>query len=100
MDQLHNGYYLMNIYLRVYLVDVVLRVDESTESELLIEGSRPLSALVLAISYIVPCFVLYMVDWLEEGPLDLAWPIRKHHRVNLFRKYLNYSEVTRAETPV
>ena len=49
VDQLHNAYYLSAIFMRVYLVDVVLNTQDDGHA-LLIPGNRTLSALLLALA--------------------------------------------------
>merc|ERR1719171_3310534 len=91
----------MTILIRVYLIDVVLKVDDSsTEDRLLVPGSRKFTALALALAWILPNFVLLFVDGCKMGPLEMKQSIRTHHRVNFFRKYLNYAERSRKEVPI
>lgn len=93
MDQLHNLYYFMQIELRIYLVDVVLNLHgENTASELIIENDRLATAIILGVIYFTPFLLLMLLGYIKTGPLDMGCDIRKHLRVNLFRKYLNYSE--------
>eukprot|EP00747_Dinoflagellata_sp_TGD_P074057 gnl/TRDRNA2_/TRDRNA2_158171_c4_seq1.p1 gnl/TRDRNA2_/TRDRNA2_158171_c4~~gnl/TRDRNA2_/TRDRNA2_158171_c4_seq1.p1 ORF type:complete len:859 (+),score=147.28 gnl/TRDRNA2_/TRDRNA2_158171_c4_seq1:373-2577(+) len=101
MDQLHNAYYMMTIFLRVYLVDVVLNFKhEETLDRLLVPNNRKLTAICLGLAWILPNFLLLALEVLKVGPLDLGTRIRLHLRVNLFRKYLNYSEDSRAAAPI
>jgi len=102
LGQLQNVYYLMVINLRVYLVDVVFnRHDmEKTDKLLFVEGQRFMTLVVIACLFVLPNFLLTAIDYMEMGPLDMGYAIRKHHRVNLFRKYLNYSRDSQEQVPV
>jgi len=100
LDQLSNVYYIMTIMMKVYLVDVVFHVSPETEDRLLIPGNRYMSAMALAILWVVPNFILLGVGRLKVGPLDMSKAIRQHFQVNLFRKYLNYTEISKRQVPV
>eukprot|EP00928_Gymnodinium_smaydae_P071430 TRINITY_DN55018_c0_g1_i1.p1 TRINITY_DN55018_c0_g1~~TRINITY_DN55018_c0_g1_i1.p1 ORF type:complete len:855 (-),score=126.34 TRINITY_DN55018_c0_g1_i1:175-2739(-) len=100
-DQLFNLYYLLTIYMKVYLVDTVLNLkDADTADDLWIPESRVLTALLLALCFSIPNVLLLCIDLMKVGPLAVAVDIRKHHRVNLFRKYLNYDDMSRDLVPV
>jgi len=93
MDQLQNVYYFVTIRLRIYLVDVVLNIhNKDTERELIFPGERLDTAIALGVIYFTPFILLMLLGYIKAGPLDMGCDIRKHLRVNLFRKYLNYSE--------
>merc|ERR1719491_921930 len=97
LDQLRNVYYLCCIFMRVYLVDVILNVkDEATDSELIVPGNRAMSAILLAMACTIPHVVILLIDRCIVGSLDMGFAIRKHHRVNVFRRYLNYTEAARS----
>jgi len=101
LAQLGNAYYLMTIYLKVYLVDVCLNVkDESTMERLLVPGSRGLTAALLGLVWVLPNFILVAADHFEMSVLEMGFHIRQHLRVNLFRKYLNYTRHSRARVPI
>lgn len=101
LDQLHNCYYLAQICIKMYLVDVVLAVDdESTNTRLLIPGNRSATALALAGLWLAPNLALLVVDRLKAGPLDAGRPARVYLQANLFRKYLNYSESSLLKVPM
>lgn len=101
VDQLWNVYYIMTIYMRVYLVDVILNVtDPSTSERCLVPGNRSLSAFALAVCWVAPNFVLLVVGRIKVGPLDMCKAIRQHFQVNLFRKYMNFTEDSKREVPV
>jgi len=101
LAQLENGYYLMTIYLRVYLVDTCLNMsDEDSGDRLLIPDNRKLTAFVLGAAWILPNFLLLGADFYSMRGLEMGFYIRKYLRVNLFRKYLNYTKESRDEVPV
>eukprot|EP00931_Biecheleriopsis_adriatica_P058829 TRINITY_DN35100_c0_g1_i1.p1 TRINITY_DN35100_c0_g1~~TRINITY_DN35100_c0_g1_i1.p1 ORF type:complete len:884 (+),score=135.69 TRINITY_DN35100_c0_g1_i1:43-2694(+) len=101
LAQLGNIYYLMTIELKVYLVDVCLNMsDESTMDRLIVPGSRKLTAAALGVLWILPNFLLLAAGYFEMSVLEMGYHIRQHLRVNLFRKYLNYTSESRAEVPI
>merc|ERR1719409_1303998 len=67
---------------------------------LFVQGSRGLTAVVVGLLFMVPYLLLVVVEYIQAGPLEVENSIRKHHRVNLFRKYLNYSAASRMKVPV
>lgn len=99
LDLFHNGYYLMNIYVRVYLVDHVLNMHSDVDA-LIIPGDRSTSALVLAFIWTCPNLLLLIIDYAQVGPLDMGFTLRKYLRVNFFRTYLNYTEHSLRLCPV
>jgi len=99
VDQTHNAYYLTSIFMRVYLVDGILNENNSADN-LLIPGNRTLSALTLAFAWTIPNFFLTLLDRSVVKKLDVGFAIRKHLRVNVFRKFLNLSDASRREVRV
>jgi hypothetical protein len=101
LDQVRNVYYLSSIFMRVYLVDVILNVkDDATEEQLLVPGNRKMSTIMLALAYTLPNFVLALMDRVVHTVLDTGFSIRKHLRVNLFRKYLSYAASSRSKVGI
>lgn len=101
LDQVRNVYYLSSIFMRVYLVDVILNVkDDATEEQLLVPGNRKMSTIMLAMAYTLPNFVLALMDRVVHTVLDTGFSIRKHLRVNLFRKYLSYAASSRSKVGI
>eukprot|EP00929_Paragymnodinium_shiwhaense_P041630 TRINITY_DN21611_c0_g1_i1.p1 TRINITY_DN21611_c0_g1~~TRINITY_DN21611_c0_g1_i1.p1 ORF type:complete len:907 (+),score=188.99 TRINITY_DN21611_c0_g1_i1:131-2851(+) len=103
--QLGNGYYLMTIYIKVWLVDVCLSEDPGSADRLYFhtgdtKRDRFMTAVVLGSLWIFPNFLLTGVDYFVMTRLEMGFNIRKHLRVNLFRKYLNYTAKSRAEVPI
>mmetsp|Transcript_8545 Transcript_8545/g.20284 ORF Transcript_8545/g.20284 Transcript_8545/m.20284 type:complete len:841 (-) Transcript_8545:23-2545(-) len=101
MSMLGNAYYLGTIFIRVYLVDTVLNnTDPSTESRLWFPGDRDSTAVALGLAWILPNFILLGSDWFEMKKLEMGFNIRYHLRVNLFRKYLNYTDKSVSAVPL
>eukprot|EP00928_Gymnodinium_smaydae_P029802 TRINITY_DN22345_c0_g1_i1.p1 TRINITY_DN22345_c0_g1~~TRINITY_DN22345_c0_g1_i1.p1 ORF type:complete len:923 (+),score=178.65 TRINITY_DN22345_c0_g1_i1:62-2770(+) len=94
LNQLENLYVLFQLYVNIYLVDVLFNINEpETEHKLLLNNRRDTASLV-GILYIVPMFILHFVDY-KQIRLDVAGHSREFMQENLFRKYLNFSEKTR-----
>lgn len=101
LANLGNAYYLATIFMRVYLIDTVLNVkDSETEKKLWIPGDRTGTAMALGLAWVLPNVVLLAVDFFEMAVLEMGFNIRYHLRVNLFRKYLRYTDESRALVPV
>lgn len=101
LGQLENFYYLGKIYIQVYLVNTLLNIkDPETEDNLIIPGDRASTAAILALIWGLPNLLILFAEWLEAGPLDVGMNCRRHLRVNLFRKYLNYNEAAKTKTSV
>eukprot|EP00931_Biecheleriopsis_adriatica_P047418 TRINITY_DN27339_c0_g1_i1.p1 TRINITY_DN27339_c0_g1~~TRINITY_DN27339_c0_g1_i1.p1 ORF type:complete len:856 (+),score=144.83 TRINITY_DN27339_c0_g1_i1:67-2634(+) len=98
-DQLENVYDICMIFLRIYLIDVVLHPEKGGD-DLLMKGQPKATALLLAAMYIVPCFVLLIVERLKRGPWYMGDDLKDNLKVNVFRKYLNYTDEARREAPM
>merc|ERR1719311_947641 len=93
LDQLYNVNYLIGIWLNVYLVDVVFNIkDEEAAKRLWIPNERLGTAIMVAVAYIVPRALLTFIEYLKEGQLAVSGRVKLHLKVNLFRKYLYYSQ--------
>jgi len=96
LDQMHNVYYMMQFFLRVYLVDVVLNVHTpGTMQNLIVPHDRWKTAVWVGAIWVAPTVLLVVIDRLKVGYLDMGRDIRRHLRVNLVRKYLNYNDASR-----
>lgn len=104
MDQLHNIYKFIILKIQIYLVDVLFNVDEAREKDEDVwlkmgpERGRIYTARLVAALYIVPMVALHLWD-VYKVHLDLEGLSREYLQVNLFRKYLNYSEESRQKVP-
>lgn len=101
LAQVDNMYYLMQIYLRVYMVDTVLNL-KSTDAldRLWAPDDRGKTMLFVAALWIFPNFVLLGVEYFEMVVLEMGFNIRYHLRVNLFRKFLSYTYESKKEVPI
>jgi len=97
-DQMENVYDLGMVYLRVYLVDVVLNLAED-ESQLLMPD-RQKTAVLLAGLYFGPCVGLCIIERLKQGPWYMGAALGDSLKVNIFRKYLNYTDSSRRAAPL
>ena len=98
---LGNAYYLSTIFLRVYLVDTVLdNITPGTSERLWFPGDRNSTSVALGLAWILPNFILLGSDYFEMAVLEMGFNIRYHLRVNLFRKYLNYTESSHHKVPL
>ena len=101
MDQFQNLYYLMTIFLKVYLIDVVLNLkDEESEKHLWVAGNRGLTASIVALLMVLPNLVILIMDRLKVGPLEMSLTIKSHFQTILLQKYLNYSDASREKIQV
>ncbi len=101
IDQLHNVYYAWRMTLKIYLVDVVLNVhNEKALEQLWFPGNRYFTALAIAVALVVPNFCLMFTDEWKETRFEMGKSVRTHMKVNLFRKYLNYTDASKEQVPV
>eukprot|EP00435_Cladocopium_sp_Y103_P045059 s638_g12.t2 len=87
-DQMKNGYLLLTLVMKTYLINVVL--DTSVSNERLIFPDRRLCAVVIGILYIAPLSILHVWDYYKLS-LDVQGRTKMFIQTTLFRKYLNYS---------
>eukprot|EP00929_Paragymnodinium_shiwhaense_P023327 TRINITY_DN14630_c0_g1_i2.p1 TRINITY_DN14630_c0_g1~~TRINITY_DN14630_c0_g1_i2.p1 ORF type:complete len:834 (-),score=143.75 TRINITY_DN14630_c0_g1_i2:463-2964(-) len=93
MEQLKNLYVLITIWSSMYLVNTVLNTDDETE-HLLFFPSRKKTAYFICFLHIGPFAVLHI--WAAcKLRLDIAGESTSFLQVNLFRKFLNYTEDSR-----
>jgi len=96
-----NSY--LQLYLLVFLVDVVLEESEETEESQQMflvnfgphEG-RTYTAYLVACGMLLPSLVLWFSEYLEEK-LDYKGMLESFLTQNLFTKYLNYDEKSREQ---
>eukprot|EP00931_Biecheleriopsis_adriatica_P043251 TRINITY_DN24735_c0_g1_i1.p1 TRINITY_DN24735_c0_g1~~TRINITY_DN24735_c0_g1_i1.p1 ORF type:complete len:916 (+),score=161.52 TRINITY_DN24735_c0_g1_i1:50-2749(+) len=101
LAQVGNAYYLATLYLRVYLVDIVLNIeDPSSLDRLLVPENRAKTAMLMGALWVLPNFFVLGAECIQIYCLEMGFNIRKHLRVNIFRKYLNYTSASRAEVPL
>jgi len=97
LNQMHNIYLFLTLYVNVYLVDVLFNNDPAKESRLIVPSKNG-TAMVIGVMYIMPMFVLHFWDY-RKKLLDISGLSREFLQTNLFRKYLNYSEQSRLTAP-
>ena len=101
LSMLGNAYYLSTIFLRVYLVDTVLdNITPGTSERLWFKGDRDATSIALGLAWILPNFILLGSDYFAMKVLEMGFGIRYHLRVNLFRKYLNYTDRSHHMVPL
>lgn len=91
--QIENFYVLFTLYMNIYFVDVLFSKEEESEAKLYMPTRRG-TAIAIGAMYIVPMFVLHLVD-LKVVKLDVNGMSREYLQSNLFRKYLNFGEKVR-----
>jgi len=102
LAQFGNIYYYLTIKIRAAIIDCLTGKHEKLPGMLasIFPGHRHLQALTLGAMWILPNFFLLGIDYGEMVGLEMGFNIRKHLRVNLFRKYLNYSPESRQQVPI
>lgn len=96
-DQLKNVYRYVTLCLNIYIVDVLCNLNKDTEEQLL-RPTREGTAVVIGVLYVAPMLVLHLWDILK-AKMDLVGHLRLYLQASLFRRYLNYSEESRASVP-
>eukprot|EP00929_Paragymnodinium_shiwhaense_P069236 TRINITY_DN34928_c0_g1_i1.p1 TRINITY_DN34928_c0_g1~~TRINITY_DN34928_c0_g1_i1.p1 ORF type:complete len:936 (-),score=243.51 TRINITY_DN34928_c0_g1_i1:280-3087(-) len=98
LDQLHNVSYIASIYLQIYMVNTVFAVnDPDSEERLLIPthyGGRMSNAVLLAFLYMLPTIILTYSEYFQLDKLGVGGALKMHLKVNLFRKFLYYSQTS------
>lgn len=101
LANLDNLYYLLTIWLRVYMVDTVLALkNEEAMDHLWAPGDRGKTMILVGAIWVFPNFILLGVEYFEMVHLEIGFNIRYHLRVNLFRKFLSYTNESRLEVPI
>mmetsp|Transcript_13112 Transcript_13112/g.29826 ORF Transcript_13112/g.29826 Transcript_13112/m.29826 type:complete len:826 (-) Transcript_13112:54-2531(-) len=117
LDQLYSLYFFLTLYLQVYMIDVVLHpgsdevpqgttisrllTEEAEGSEegemgflyptLFVRGSKFQTAIIVALLYFFPLFLLHIADLVKCSVLPQG-DVRALIQENLLRKFLNYRE--------
>lgn len=100
LDQLWNFYLYFVLKATIYMADVLFVKEEASINflgvnvGLLVPNNREATALVLAISYVVPMAILHVWE-LCKPALNLSGVIRDYFRMSLFRVYLYSNERAR-----
>jgi len=93
-DQMRNLYLLLNLFIKIYMVDVLFKDSAAEDNHLLVPGNRPATAAVLGGLIVGPMVVLHLWD-IVKVKLDLVGMISVVLQTSVFAKYLNYSEESR-----
>lgn len=96
IDQLQNAYFLFTTYLVKYVADDVL--GGKPELPLIVPDSRDQTLLVTAALYVCPLLLLNTLD-LWKVQLGIAEKSRSELQANVFRKFMNYDDRSRAAVP-
>jgi len=92
--QLSNLNVLLALILNQYMVDVLFSAAPGIEARLLLP-TRQATAYVVGLLWIVPMAVLTFADMVKVR-LDVAGRSKRFVQENLFRKYLHYTDDSRA----
>eukprot|EP00929_Paragymnodinium_shiwhaense_P011267 TRINITY_DN11679_c0_g1_i2.p1 TRINITY_DN11679_c0_g1~~TRINITY_DN11679_c0_g1_i2.p1 ORF type:complete len:865 (+),score=85.20 TRINITY_DN11679_c0_g1_i2:91-2685(+) len=92
-DQLLNIQRILVLLANLFLVNVVLKDNADTESELY-GLDRQTAAWLVGLIYIVPMFFVHFWDVIRIR-LDMVGYVEWYMQADLFKKYLNYSERSR-----
>lgn len=93
IDQLKSLYFLLTTYIVQFAADNVLGND--TAGNLLLNGDRVETLVALAVAYSTPFAVLNLLD-IWKSQQRLAEDARSYLQTNIYRKYLNFDEASRA----
>lgn len=99
LDQVMNLYYLLLAFTSVYLVNTALNIHDPEAEDRLLLPTRIETIYAVAAVYVAPMLVLHLWACIRVN-LNLKGRIVAFLRINLFRKYLNYSEESREQTDI
>mmetsp|Transcript_37849 Transcript_37849/g.120674 ORF Transcript_37849/g.120674 Transcript_37849/m.120674 type:complete len:866 (-) Transcript_37849:768-3365(-) len=95
VDQLHNLYAFMQLFLKVYLVDFILTETTSVD-RLIVFHDRKQSLMLLTAFAVVPFALLHYLDYIK-----FTWRVRGVSKKNLqgsiVRKFLSYRSEVRGD---
>lgn len=94
LDQAHNTYSLIHLFINVYLVDFVLN-PHCPEKNLLFVPDRSTALMFIIAMQVFPFAFLHILDHLKKTSLGLGGTSRQTLQVALLRKFLNYDAPTR-----
>lgn len=95
LDQFRNAYRVILLALNMYMVDVLFNTANPDTEKQLIGGSRQDTAIFIAAAWLLPMVAIHLAAALKAR-MDLPGHLRLYLQRCLFRKYLNYSEESRA----
>jgi len=91
---LSNVYLFLQLYVNVYLVDVLFNTSEKESEAKLLLPDRKDTAICIGILYIAPMLIVHYWDY-KKINLDVSGLSREYLSVNMFRKYLNFNQASR-----
>lgn len=101
LDQFENVNYLLEIWLQVYLVDVVLDyTNPETRQHLWVHDSRIYTATLVALLLIMSKAIMSGIDYYQVSSLGCGSKVALHLKVLLFRKFLYYSNLSHSKVSV
>eukprot|EP00930_Biecheleria_cincta_P096259 TRINITY_DN88131_c0_g1_i1.p1 TRINITY_DN88131_c0_g1~~TRINITY_DN88131_c0_g1_i1.p1 ORF type:complete len:879 (+),score=147.93 TRINITY_DN88131_c0_g1_i1:104-2740(+) len=93
VEQVHNLYFMMNLFLNVYLIDYILDLTKS--EDILLSSERRTELLLVVLIRLIPFALLHFLDYTK-----LTWKVGGASRMSLqrsmLRRYLNYTEESRS----
>lgn len=93
VEQVHNLYFLMNLFLNVYLIDYILNL--SRPIDILLTSERHTDLLLVVVAKLIPFALLHLLDYQK-----LTWKVGGSSRMalqtSMLRRYLNYTEESRS----
>jgi len=95
IDQFKNGYNVAKLLLNVYIVDVLFNTADPTTQDALLLPDRAGTAVLVGLFYVLPMVAIH-IGGIVKVQMDLPGQLRLFLQCCLFRKYLNYSEESRA----
>ena len=95
LDQFRNSYAIIELLLSMYLVDVLFNTEDASTKDRLILPDRVSTALIMGCFFVAPMIAVHAVAVLKVH-MDLLGNLSLFLQSCLFRKYLNYSDDSRA----
>lgn len=96
VDQLHNIWAFLQLFLSVYMIDYILN-HNSPNGRLILFSGKSNSLMAIVVLQIVPFLALHMLDHRKATLYGVGGTSRARLQVALLRKFLNYDADTRQE---
>eukprot|EP00930_Biecheleria_cincta_P013997 TRINITY_DN12219_c0_g1_i1.p1 TRINITY_DN12219_c0_g1~~TRINITY_DN12219_c0_g1_i1.p1 ORF type:complete len:951 (-),score=122.96 TRINITY_DN12219_c0_g1_i1:105-2594(-) len=93
VEQVHNLYFLLKLFISQYLIDYVLYTGEQQRK--LLTGNREADLIILQVATLLPFALLHFLD-VEKLKWKVGGASRMMLQKSLLRKFLNYDEISRA----
>lgn len=98
IDQMHNAYMALKLWLNIYLVDVVFSKEPEAKDKLLVPNQQLDTAILVGFLFCSPMVALFFLEAFKIH-MDIDGHVQEDLQKKLFRKFLNYSEESRVEVP-